>query len=73
MLDALDTAVPSEAQLTTAAQATTDAAVLQTRSLPQGDLYDPLMARQALPHWQDIAERCLACGNCLGMSHLFLP
>ena len=64
VLDALDTAAPSEAQLAKAAQATTDAVNMQTRSLPQGDLYDPLMARQALPHWQDIAERCLACGNC---------
>ena len=64
VLEVLEITEASEAQLAAAAQATSDAAAMQTRALPPGDLYEPLMARQALPHWLDIAERCLACGNC---------
>lgn len=40
------------------------AAASQTRSLPGRDLRDVLMARLDHPRWQDVAERCLACGNC---------
>jgi len=64
VLAALDTREATEAQRAAAAQATTEAIAMQQRSLPAGDLYESLMARQAHPHWQDIAGRCLSCGNC---------
>jgi len=36
----------------------------QTRSIPAGDLYDELMARREHPRWNEVAGRCLSCGNC---------
>jgi len=52
-----------------AARAMTACAESQTRSLPgQGKNGEPLdqllQERQEHPHWQDVAERCLSCGNC---------
>lgn len=46
-----------------------DAAVEQarrqmTRQLRDEDLGQALLAKLDHPHWQDVAERCLACGNC---------
>tara|TARA_Y100001949_G_scaffold169697_1_gene169936 strand:- start:22 stop:1167 length:1146 start_codon:yes stop_codon:yes gene_type:complete len=43
------------------ANAATDA---QTRTLPTIRLHDLLEKRADHPQWDDIAERCLACGNC---------
>ncbi len=40
------------------------AAAAQTRGLPGRQLRDVLMARLDHPRWQEVAERCLACGNC---------
>jgi ferredoxin len=40
------------------------AAESQSRGLPSRDLRDPLFARQDHAHWTDVAQRCLACGNC---------
>lgn len=37
---------------------------LQTRRLPSGSLESLLFERLDHPHWQDVAERCLSCGNC---------
>jgi ferredoxin len=39
-------------------------ATQQQRSLPQLNLHGKLMAALESPHWEAIAERCLACGNC---------
>lgn len=36
----------------------------QTRSLDVANLRDDLLARLEHPHWQDVASRCLSCGNC---------
>ena len=36
----------------------------QTRSLPEGDIAKTLMANLDHPRWQEVAGRCLACGNC---------
>ncbi len=36
----------------------------QQRSLPKGSLHGRLMDKRDNPHWEAIAERCLACGNC---------
>jgi ferredoxin len=34
------------------------------RALPKGDLRDLLAASREAPRWDDVANRCLACGNC---------
>jgi ferredoxin len=40
------------------------AAARQTRDLPTGNLQADLFARLDHPRWQEVAERCLSCGNC---------
>ena len=40
------------------------AADRQERKLPPGKLRDPLFARLEHPHWDQVAARCLSCGNC---------
>lgn len=59
---ALLPATPS--QLAGVQQALHHAAVVQTRKLPGTNLHDVLLARLDHPRWQEVAERCLACGNC---------
>ncbi|MDQ6965516.1 MAG: hypothetical protein Q9M23_01160 [Mariprofundaceae bacterium] len=39
-------------------------AASQSRSLPDMQSCQTLSARQEHPHWQDVANRCLSCGNC---------
>lgn len=51
-------------QIEAAAAAVKHAAASQTRALPGRNLHDALMARLDHPRWQQVAERCLACGNC---------
>lgn len=36
----------------------------QQRRLPGCDIHGRLLERLEHPHWQAIAQRCLACGNC---------
>ncbi len=40
------------------------AAAAQQRRLPGRDLRAALLERLEHPRWQDVASRCLACGNC---------
>lgn len=40
------------------------AATAQSRRLPGADLPTSLFAGQDHPRWDDVAQRCLACGNC---------
>ena len=40
------------------------AARQQTRTLPTGIMNAALSASHDHPYWQQVAERCLACGNC---------
>ena len=40
------------------------AARMQTRSIPTGNLYPTFLQRLDHPRWQEVAERCLSCGNC---------
>ena len=58
----LEPATPS--QLARAEAERQPAIAAQTRTLPGRDLYAPLMARLDHARWQDVAARCLACGNC---------
>jgi len=37
---------------------------VQARSLPAHNLRDVLLSRLEHPHWDEVAARCLACGNC---------
>ncbi len=36
----------------------------QERRLPGRDLMAALRARRDAPHWEEMGQRCLACGNC---------
>lgn len=40
------------------------AANMQQRRLPSRDLNKALFANLEHPHWADIGQRCLSCGNC---------
>ena len=41
-----------------------EAARIQSRGLPSRNLRDDLFANLAHPQWEQVAERCLSCGNC---------
>ena len=45
-------------------KAVSDAAGRMGRSMPSGDLPGLLTASRESPHWDDVAARCLTCGNC---------
>jgi len=47
-----------------AEQGIENAAAQQSRTLPSHDLNDELFANLEHPHWEDVAARCLSCGNC---------
>ena len=34
------------------------------RSMPTGDLRELLIESRESPHWDEVASRCLTCGNC---------
>jgi ferredoxin len=53
----------TDAQREAAAQETA-AAAQQARGLPSRDLRDALLSRLEHPRWEEVAARCLACGNC---------
>ena len=61
---ALPLAAATAAQHETAARDSADAAARQQRRLPSRHLRDALFARLEHPHWQEVAKRCLSCGNC---------
>jgi ferredoxin len=50
--------------VTRAGDAVADAATRMGRSMPAGDLPGLLAASRESPHWDDVASRCLTCGNC---------
>lgn len=64
ILDGLDLPEASEAQLETVDRQHRTAAQIQQRRLPQRDLHKTILERLEHPHWQQVAARCLACGNC---------
>ncbi|MEV4702993.1 4Fe-4S dicluster domain-containing protein [Actinoplanes sp. NPDC049316] len=47
-----------------AAGAVAGAATRMTRSMPADGLPELLTASRESPHWDDVASRCLTCGNC---------
>ncbi len=63
MLKKLPTVKALPAQIAAASDAI-DAARKQQRRLPSDNLRNILFDNLDHPHWQDIAQRCLSCGNC---------
>ena len=47
-----------------AGQAIENAAAQQDRSLPSHNLHDELFTNLDHPHWEELAQSCLSCGNC---------
>ena len=41
-----------------------DAARHMGRQMPEGDLRQLLIESRESPHWEEVASRCLTCGNC---------
>lgn len=64
LLDRLQLARASDAQVAQAHAESARAARGQTRRLPSTDLRDALFAQLDHARWAEVAERCLACGNC---------
>jgi ferredoxin len=59
------TCLPSEAADTSAAMAATDHAIATMgRAMPELDLRALLEENYSHPRWDDVAARCLTCGNC---------
>jgi sulfhydrogenase subunit beta (sulfur reductase) len=54
----------SDAQREAAQAATARAACEQTRALPGRNLQALLLGNLDHPRWQEVASRCLSCGNC---------
>lgn len=64
VLDALNLSPATLQQIEAARLQGETAAAAQTRSLPARNLRDALMSRLEHPRWDEVAARCLACGNC---------
>ena len=64
LLERLVLAEASPQQCEAAQKQQRHAADVQQRSLPPGNLQEPLFARLDHPRWQEVGARCLACGNC---------
>ncbi len=64
LLAGLVLAAASPAQRIEAERQVAHAAAAQTRTLPGRNLRAALFANLAHPRWAEVAERCLACGNC---------
>ncbi len=64
ILDALKLSPATAQQIAEARHQGEAAAARQTRSLPGHTLRDALMNRLEHPRWDEVAARCLACGNC---------
>lgn len=56
---------PADKQIrTTARQAVDDAAARMGRAMPDVNLRELLVGARESPHWEDVASRCITCGNC---------
>jgi ferredoxin len=67
VLQALKLASASAEQIALARKQGEDAAASQTRALPSRNLREDLMSRLEHPRWDEVATRCLACGNCVSV------
>ncbi len=64
VMSGLSLAAVSASQVAEAAAQIASARERQTRHLPSRNLRDVLFANLQHPRWAQVAERCLACGNC---------
>jgi ferredoxin len=64
LLEGIDLQPVTEEQLDEAVAARQAASDIQTRSIPSGDLFDLLISRSDHARWDEVAARCLSCGNC---------
>jgi sulfhydrogenase subunit beta (sulfur reductase) len=64
VLDELPHREASETDVGAASAAVAGAAEKMGRQLEAGDLRDLLARNLEHPRWEDVAERCLTCGNC---------
>ncbi len=55
---------PGEAEITAARKTVEEAAARMGRSMTGSDLKDLLYRSYEHPRWDDVARRCLTCGNC---------
>jgi ferredoxin len=67
MRDALRLTQATAKQLRAAKAQTEAAARSQIRRIPGRNLRDALFANLEHPRWDQVAERCLACGNCVAV------
>ncbi len=64
VLQAMQLAPATPAQIEAASQQGEASATCQQRSLPGRNLRDGLLSRLEHGEWDRLAQRCLACGNC---------
>ena len=64
VIDDLSLSEVNQTQLNEQSKQLDDAIKKQTRSLPSCDISSTLKNSQEHTHWDDIGQRCLACGNC---------
>lgn len=64
ILAMLTTTRATQQSIDTAEQEIAAAAGKQTRTLPSRNLRDSLFANLDHARWDDVAQRCLSCGNC---------
>jgi len=64
VLTALPGRPADDASIAHASGAVADAATRMGRTMPAEGLPDLLAASRESPHWDDVASRCLTCGNC---------
>jgi ferredoxin len=54
----------TDSEVEDARAAVAAAATRMGREMPVGDIRTLLQDSRESPHWQDVADRCLTCGNC---------
>ncbi|ADD43135.1 4Fe-4S dicluster domain-containing protein [Stackebrandtia nassauensis] len=64
LLRRLRTQAPAADTVDQADRLVESAATRMGRALPEGNLRDVLAATRESAHWDDVASRCLTCGNC---------
>jgi ferredoxin len=64
ILAGLEHRIANAAEAEQARAAVADAATRMGRQLPPGDIRALLADSRESAHWQEVAERCLTCGNC---------
>ncbi len=64
VIAAVATSAPGDAERAAPAEAAARATAMMGRTLDTADIRDLLQANAEHPRWQEVAERCLSCGNC---------